>query len=72
MDIDTPYFQAIGANLMALRAILTHALEDVENDLEAAGRGQQNGAVGSIIPTETLLTQAGILIQATLVLHRQK
>ena len=72
MDINKPYFQAIGANLMALRAILTHALQDVEHGLEAVEQGQQNGAVGSILPTEPLLTQAGILIQAILVLHRQK
>ena len=71
MDTRKPYFQAIGANLLALRAILTHALQDVEHGLEATQQRQQNAAVGSIIPTERLLTQAGILIQATLVLHRQ-
>ena len=61
MDANKPYFQAIGANLLALKAILTHALQDVEHGLEAAEQRQQNAAVGSIIPTERLLTQAGIL-----------
>jgi hypothetical protein len=71
MDANKPYFRAIGANLMALRAILATAMQDVDHGLEAVEQGSQNGAVGSIIPTDDLLKQAGIITQAIIVLHRQ-
>jgi hypothetical protein len=65
------HIQTIGANLTALRAILTTAIDDIDHGLEAVGQGSQDGAVGSIIPVEHLLKQATTLIQAILVLHRQ-
>ena len=71
MKPSKPYLRAIAANLTALRSILAAATQDIDHGLEAAGQGNQNGAVGSIIPTEDLLKQAGILIQAILILHRQ-
>ena len=71
MSTSRPYLRAIRANLMALRAILIAALQDVDHGVEAAGQDNQNGAVGSIIPTEELLKQATVLVQAILVLHRQ-
>jgi hypothetical protein len=71
MSTSKPYLKAIEANLDALRRILAAALRDVEHGLKAAGQGNQNGAVGSIIPTEDLLKQAGTLIQAIIILHRQ-
>jgi hypothetical protein len=72
MSTSTPYLPAIAANLTALRAILATAMQDIDHGLEAAGQGNQNGAVGSIIPTDDLLKQAGTLIQAILILHRQQ
>jgi hypothetical protein len=71
MSTSKPYLPAIAANLTALRAILATAMQDIDHGLEAAGQGNQNGAVGSIIPTDDLLKQAGTLIQAILILHRQ-
>lgn len=71
MNASKPYLRAIGANLSALQAILATAMQDTDHGLKAAGQGNQNGAVGAIIPTEELLRQAGILLQAILVLHRQ-
>jgi hypothetical protein len=71
MDTGKPYLRAIAANLMALRAILATAIQDVDHGMEAAEQQNQNGAVGSIIPTEGLLNQAAILLQAITVLHRQ-
>jgi len=71
MNTGKPYLRAIAANLTALRAILATAMRDIDHGLEAAGQGNQNGAVGSIIPVEEQLRQAGILVQAILVLHRQ-
>ncbi len=65
------YIQAIGANLTALRAILTTAIGDIDHGLDAVGQGSQDGAVGSIIPVEHLLRQATTLVQAILILHRQ-
>ena len=65
------YIQAIGANLTALRAILTTAIDDIDHGLEAVGHGSQDGAVGSIIPVEHQLKQATTLVQAILILHRQ-
>ena len=46
-------------------------MQDIDHGLEAAGQGNQNGAVGSIIPTNDLLKQAAILLDAVLILHRQ-
>jgi hypothetical protein len=66
-----PYLKAIDANLNALWAIVSTVLKDVDHGLKAAGQGNQNGAVGSIIPVEEQLRQASILVQAILVLHRQ-
>jgi hypothetical protein len=71
MKPSNPYLQAIGANLMALRTVLTTATQDIDHGLEAALQGNQNGAVGSIIPTGDLLKQAGTLIEAIIILHRQ-
>ncbi len=71
MESPNTYLQAIGANLMALRAILTTAIEDIDQGLEAVGQDSQNGAVGSILPAEHLLKQATTLVQAILILHRQ-
>lgn len=71
MSTSKPCLRAIGANLMALRTILTTAIRDVDHGLEAAEQGNQDGAVGSILPTEELLKQAAVLAQAILVLHRQ-
>ena len=65
------YLQAIAANLEALWAILDTAMRDIGHGLEAAGQGNQNGAVGSIIPIEDLLKQATTLVQAIIILHRQ-
>ena len=72
MSTSKPYFRAIAANLMALRTILTTVLQDVDHGVEAAGQDNQNGAIGSILPTEELLKQAAVLVQAIIVLHRQK
>jgi hypothetical protein len=66
-----PYLHAIEASLSALRAILANAMHDIDHGLEAAGDGNQNGAVGSIIPTNDLLKQATTLLDAVLILHRQ-
>lgn len=71
MSTRKPYLPAIAANLEALWAILDTAMRDIGHGLEAAGQGNQNGAVGSILPTEELLKQAAVLIQAILILHRQ-
>jgi hypothetical protein len=71
MNSANTYLQAIGANLMALRSILTTAINDIDYGLEAVEEGSQDGAVGSIIPTDALLKQANTLIQAILILHRQ-
>ncbi len=71
MNAPTTYLQAIGANLMALRSILTTAIQDIDHGLEAVRQGSQNGAVGSILPADALLKQATTLVQAILVLHRQ-
>ena len=65
------YIQAIGANLMALRAILTTAIRTSTTAWRPSSQGSQNGAVGSIIPAEHLLKQATTLVQAILILHRQ-
>lgn len=71
MSTGKPYLPAIDGNLSALWSILSVALKDVDHGLKAAGQGNQNGAVGSIIPTGDLLKQAGILIEAITILHRQ-
>jgi hypothetical protein len=71
MTTQNPNLPAIAANLTALRAILATAIQDVDHGLEAAEQGNQNGAVGSILTTEEQLRQAGILVQAILVVHRQ-
>ena len=71
MSTSKPYLRAIAANLMALRTILTTAMQDVDYGLEAAEQGNQDGAVGSILPTEETLKQAIILLQAICILHRQ-
>jgi hypothetical protein len=71
MSTSKPYLRAIEANLMALRAILGAAMQDIDHGLEAAGQDNQNGAVGSIIPTDGLLKQAMMLLQAIIILHRQ-
>jgi hypothetical protein len=71
MSTGKPYLPAIAANLEALWAILDTAMRDIGHGLEAAGQGNQNGAVDSIIPVEEQLRQAGILVQAILILHRQ-
>jgi hypothetical protein len=71
MNANKPYLPAIVANLTALRAILTPVMEELASGLKAAEQGNQNGAVGSIIPTEERLRQANILLQAIFVLHRQ-
>jgi hypothetical protein len=71
MKSANPYLPAIAANLEALWDILDTAMRDIGHGLEAAGHGNQNGAVGSIIPTGEMLKQAGILIDAVIVLHRQ-
>ena len=55
MSTSKPYLPAIAANLEALWAILSTALKDVDHGLRAAGQGNQNGAVGSNIPTEETL-----------------
>jgi hypothetical protein len=72
MDKSQIYFHAIGANLKAIKAILSKAMQDVDNALDAIENWQQDTAIGSIWPAETLLQQAGIVIQATLILHRQR
>ena len=56
---------------MAMRTILTTAIQDIDHGLEAIGQDSQNGAVGSILPTDDLLKQATTLLQAIIVLHRQ-
>ena len=56
---------------MAMRSILATAMQDIDHGLEAIEQGSQNGAVGSIIPTDDLLKQATTLLQAIIVLHRQ-
>ena len=71
MNTSNPYLRAITANLTALRAILTTAIQDVDHGLEAAGQDNQNGAVGSILPTGETLKQASVLVQAIIVLHHQ-
>jgi hypothetical protein len=71
MNSPTTYLHAIEANLMAMRSILTTALQDIDHGLEAVEQRSQNGAVGSILPAEALLKQASTLFQAILVLHRQ-
>jgi hypothetical protein len=71
MNSPTTYLEAIGANLMALRAILTTAINDIDHGLEAVEEGSQNGAVGSILPVDHMLKQATTLVQAILILHRQ-
>ncbi len=72
MDKSKIYFKAIGPNLRAIKAILIKAMQDVDHGLDAIEKGQQDTAIGSIWPTETLLQQAGTVIQATLILHRQR
>jgi hypothetical protein len=71
MHTSKTYLPGIAANLTALQAIIATARQDIEHGVEAAGQGNQNGAIGSIIPTEYMLRQAGILLQAILVLHCQ-
>lgn len=71
MSTAKPYLRAITANLTALRAILTAAKQDIDNGLEAARNGNQDGAIGSIIPTNGLLKQASLLLQVVIILHRQ-
>jgi hypothetical protein len=71
MNTDKPYLKAIEANLNALWVILSAAVKDVDHGLKAAGQRNQNGAVGSIIPTTELLKQAAVLIEAITILHRQ-
>jgi hypothetical protein len=71
MSTSKPYLKAIHINMEALWVILSAALKDVDHGLRAAGQGNQNGAVGSIIPTDELLKQASVLIHAILILHRQ-
>ena len=71
MNTGKPNLRAIRANLMALRAIVITVLQDVDQGVEAAGKDNQNGVVGSILPAEELLKQAAVLVQAILVLHRQ-
>jgi hypothetical protein len=71
MSTSKPYLRTIDGNLNALSDILGTILKDVDNGLRAAGQGNQNGAVGSIIPVEEQLRQASILVQAILILHRQ-
>jgi hypothetical protein len=70
MNSPHTYLEGIEANLMALRAILTTAIQDIDHGLEAVRQGSQNGAVGSIIPTEHLLKQATTLVQSILIIHR--
>jgi hypothetical protein len=71
MTTSKPYLPAIAVTLKVLRPILADALQDVDHGIRAADKGNQNGAVGSIIPTEEALKQAAVLVQAILVLHRQ-
>jgi hypothetical protein len=66
-----PYLPAIAATLKALRPILADALQDMDHGIRAADKGNQNGAVGSIIPAEEALKQAIVLLQAIRILHRQ-
>jgi hypothetical protein len=72
MDNDNTNLEAIEASLMAVRAILIDAVEDVDHGLAAARQRQQNAAVGSVVPTGHLLTEAATLIQAIFILHRQQ
>ncbi len=72
MDTSKPYLQAIGANLEALRSILIDAVQNVDDGLKAVEQGQAATAFGSILSTQDFPTQAGILIQAIIILHRQK
>ena len=53
MTSSKPYLRAIGTNLMALQAILAPVMEEVDYGLKAAGQGNQNGAVGAIIVTDS-------------------
>jgi len=39
MNSPKPYLRAIAANLMALRAILATAMQDIDHGLEAAEQG---------------------------------
>jgi hypothetical protein len=71
MTTQKPYLPAIRANLEALWGILATVLKDADHAVKAAGQGNQNGAVGSILPAEEQLKQAAVLVQAILVLHRQ-
>jgi hypothetical protein len=71
MSTSKPHLRAIRANLTVLRVLLLAALRDVDDGAEAAGQDNQNGAVGSILPTEELLKQAAVLVQAILILHHQ-
>jgi hypothetical protein len=71
MNTSKPYLKAIEVNLEALSVILGTVLKDTDYAFKAAGQGNQNGAVGSILPAEELLKQAAVLVQAILVLHRQ-
>lgn len=71
MKPSNPYLKAIDANLNALWARFSTILKDVDHGLKAARQGNQNGAVGSIVPVEEQLRQASVLVQAILVLHRQ-
>ena len=72
MDTNKPSLQAIGVNLWALRSILTTALENVDDGLKAVEQGEQNLAVGSILPSRDLPKHARGLIQAIMIIHRQR
>jgi hypothetical protein len=72
MSTSNPYLRTIDGTLNALSDILATIHKDVDNGLRAAGQGNQNGAVGSIITVEEQLRQASILVQAILILHRQR
>ncbi len=71
MSTSKAYLPVIATTLKALRPILADALQDVDHGIRAADKDNQNGAVGSIIPTEETLKQAIILLQAIRILHRQ-
>lgn len=62
--------KAISANIEALRQILANALVRTSDALQAIERGQQNQAVGALVPLDAMLETADRLFRAAMALHR--
>lgn len=66
----TATLNAISANLTLMEHRLHSALALTSQAREAALRGEQNLAIGTLLPAEQDITDAAVLVKTVLVLHR--